>query len=119
MSRREVGVLRDSRSTSLLRLIDVGASRERHHCASADIGTIVLRARIYDRRRRRPSLMAVENEARSCEFRPMLPDVSWSTAAHRRHVVFLRATRRIRRGRKSARFQEDVAAASLIRCASP
>jgi len=41
VGRREVGVLRDSRSTSLLRLIGVGASRERHHCASADVGTIV------------------------------------------------------------------------------
>lgn len=39
-------------------------SRERHHCASADVGTIVSRACVYHRRRR-SNFMAVEDEARS------------------------------------------------------
>lgn len=61
--------------------------------------------------------MAVENEAWSWVSTDV-SCVSWSAAAARRHIGFLRASRWRHRDRKSARCRED-AAASPIRFASP
>lgn len=105
----EMGFLRDPRSTSLLRLIGM-ARRVAKKASLCVCRRRDGRARVHDRRRRRSTLMAVVNEARSW----VPTNASWSAAARRRHIRYLRASRRTRRGRKSARCWEDVAAASPI-----